>query len=160
MKSERAKMRRGHWVLSRRLLALFKQPVFLILTVWGHICILLGAGGFYYFEFGVNPKIQTALDTVFWAVGVITTVGYGDVTPMTVGGKVVAIFMMIGGSLFLWSYTGLFAGALVTPELKVLEEGVEEIEREVKLDDQAMQQLVLRMEKVVEKLDQRSHLKS
>lgn len=36
-------------------------------------------------------------DAVWWAFCTVTTVGYGDYAPVTVQGRVVAVFLMIGG---------------------------------------------------------------
>lgn len=87
----------------------------------------MGAGASYYFEQAVNLKLHHPLDTLFWSIATVTTVGYGDASPITTAGKVVGIFMMILGSLFLCSYTALFAGALVTPELLAVETEVNEL---------------------------------
>jgi voltage-gated potassium channel len=45
--------------------------------------------------------IQTFMDALWWSVATITTVGYGDVYPITPGGRSVAVFLMLTGiSLF------------------------------------------------------------
>ncbi len=60
--------------------------------------------------------------------------------------------MMIAGSLFLWSYTALFAGALVAPELRDLEQEVKELgklETQVKLDENTIRQLIFQLERLL-----------
>ena len=86
----------------------------------------------------------------------VTTVGSSQIYPMTLGGKVVSIFMMIGGSLFLWSYAGLFAGVLITPEIKFVESGLREIEQDVHqmqegvaVDERILLKLIQRVENLV-----------
>ena len=44
-----------------------------------------------------EAKINTLLDAVWWTIATVTTVGYGDVTPVTDEGKMVAIFYMFFG---------------------------------------------------------------
>ena len=39
----------------------------------------------------------TFLDSMWWAIVSFTTVGYGDLYPVTVGGRLAAVFLMIGG---------------------------------------------------------------
>jgi voltage-gated potassium channel len=36
-------------------------------------------------------------DALWWAITTMTTVGYGDLSPVTTPGKVIAVFLMIGG---------------------------------------------------------------
>jgi voltage-gated potassium channel len=36
-------------------------------------------------------------DAVWWSIATVTTVGYGDLSPVTTVGRVVAVFLMIGG---------------------------------------------------------------
>src|SRR6185436_15729726 len=100
---------------------------------------------FHFFESGANPHLHSWIDTLFWTVATVTTVGYGDVNPVTIGGKVVGICMMIVGSLFLWSYTALFAGALISPDLKSVEEEVADLEKELELDEQVLKRLQRRI---------------
>ncbi|MEQ1724225.1 MAG: potassium channel family protein [Pseudobdellovibrio sp.] len=103
-------------LFTKRLWKLAKQPVFIVLTVVGNSLIAIASALLYHFEHGINPKINSLLDTVWWAVATVTTVGYGDVSPITNIGKVIGIFMMIVGTALFWSYTALFAGAIMSEE--------------------------------------------
>ena len=109
----------GHFVTRIRLL--IKQPAFLFLTVAGNSLILMAAMALFYVEHGVNPKISTCLDTLWWAVATVTTVGYGDISPITPQGKIIGIFMMIIGTAFFWCYTAMFAGAIMSTESEKIE---------------------------------------
>jgi len=44
-----------------------------------------------------DSQITSMLDAVWWTVSTVTTVGYGDVVPVTDIGKIVAIFFMFFG---------------------------------------------------------------
>ena len=59
--------------------------------------ILFGALAFNYFEEGVNPNVHTFFDSVWWAVVTIATIGYGDIYPVTTGGRIVAIILVFSG---------------------------------------------------------------
>lgn len=121
----------GVGLFIQRLTRLITQPVFLLITVWGHLTILAGSVGFYFFEHNDNRAIHSFLDAIYWAVATITTVGYGEASPVTPGGKIVGIIMMVLGSIFLWTYMALFVSALVAPEIKVVESEIEDIEADV-----------------------------
>jgi voltage-gated potassium channel len=68
---------------------------------------ILGSFAFYTFEFGHNSGIQTIFDSIWWAVVTMTSLGYGDIYPVTTGGRIVAIFLMFFGVLLI----GLIAGS-------------------------------------------------
>ncbi len=75
-----------------------KRFEFLTLIVIFSFMAFFAATVIYIFEGGgENPNIDTFLDAIYWAVVTITTVGYGDVTPHTHEGRVVTLFLIIGG---------------------------------------------------------------
>ena len=51
-----------------------------------------------------NPKITSLFDALYLVVITMTTVGYGDITPMTTEGKILSLFLGAGG-LFIFSMT-------------------------------------------------------
>lgn len=49
------------------------------------------------FETGSNPQFAHFQDGLWWAFVTLTTVGYGDIVPITHGGRIAAVFAMIFG---------------------------------------------------------------
>ncbi|MEV0778774.1 potassium channel family protein [Streptomyces sp. NPDC050433] len=60
-----------------------------------------------------GATIRTFGDSVWWACSAITTVGYGDVTPVTPWGRVFAVFLMVCGVALLGAVTGSFSSWLI-----------------------------------------------
>ena len=86
----------------------------LIIFIVGTIFLLyVSAVGIYYFE---NPEQPEAFKSVFhslwWAVTTLTTVGYGDMYPITVGGKLFTTMIVFIGMGMVAVPTGLLASAL------------------------------------------------
>ena len=64
--------------------------------------IISGSAVIYYVEIGhEDAKIKSGLDATWWAVSTITTVGYGDLVPVTDLGKTISIVYMFSGISFL-----------------------------------------------------------
>ena len=59
--------------------------------------IAASAVGVWFFEDEGGGDIDTWGDTIWWAIVTMTTVGYGDISPQTSGGKAVAIIIMLAG---------------------------------------------------------------
>jgi voltage-gated potassium channel len=61
-----------------------------------------------------NPNINTYIDALYFAVATLTTTGYGDVTVVGQGGKLISVFaMIIGMLLFIRMSREMFFGKRV-----------------------------------------------
>ncbi len=77
------------------------------------ILLYLSAVGIYYFERSAQPdKFGSIFQSLWWAVATMTTVGYGDVYPVTVGGRLFTFLILMVGLGIVAVPTGLFASAL------------------------------------------------
>ena len=61
---------------------------------------------------GVNDKINHYFDAVYWALITISTVGYGDIVPITAEGKFVTLILVINGFLVIAFSTSIVTTAL------------------------------------------------
>ena len=60
-----------------------------------------------------GSNIQTFGDALWWAASTITTVGYGDVTPISTTGRFIAVALMVGGIALLGTVTATIASWFV-----------------------------------------------
>lgn len=58
---------------------------------------IVGSLAMFSIEGGVNPGFATVPDAMWWTIVTITTVGFGDVVPVTVSGKILATIIMFMG---------------------------------------------------------------
>lgn len=77
------------------------------------IMIYLSAVGIYYCERIAQPEqFKSVFHCLWWAVITLTTVGYGDMYPITLGGKMFTFAILILGLSVVAIPTGLLASAL------------------------------------------------
>lgn len=69
------------------------------------ICMLFGAGGFFFVlenrYFNPNGQIRDMVDAMYYVVITITTVGYGDISPKTVLGRIGAILLALCALIYI-----------------------------------------------------------
>jgi voltage-gated potassium channel len=81
---------------------------FLILFV----IMIIASSGVYLFEHKAQPEAFSNIpEAAWWSVATLTTVGYGDVTPVTIGGKIFGIVIMIIGIGMVALPAGILASA-------------------------------------------------
>jgi len=77
------------------------------------LLLYLAAVGIYYFENQSQPDtFASVFHSLWWAVATLTTVGYGDVYPVTAGGKCFTFLVLLVGLGVVSVPAGLVASAL------------------------------------------------
>ncbi|MCF8057204.1 MAG: ion transporter [Desulfocapsa sp.] len=100
-------MRRFHraFIIAKEELILF-----FFVTV---ILLYLSAVGIYYFEGSAQPEqFKSVFHSLWWSVATLATVGYGDIFPITAGGRIFTFFVLMVGLGIVAVPTGLIASAL------------------------------------------------
>lgn len=116
----------------RRALTLAREEILLFLLAAG-ILLYLAAVGIYYFEREAQPEhFQSILHSLWWAVATLTTVGYGDIYPITTGGKVFTFVVLVCGLGIVAAPSGLIAAALSRAREEEREAGAPERQAEGK----------------------------
>jgi len=98
--------------------SLKKRNVFTILGVTTAI-IFFGAIGLYILDGYFRGKGTSGiLDTLWWALVTITTVGYGDVVPHSTSGRIVGLILMLSGVVLVSLFTATIASIFVERKIK------------------------------------------
>lgn len=99
------------------LFILKRENFFYILGIT-FVVLLGGAVSFYFLERGSNKTIEGLGSAVYWAVISMTTTGYGDISPSTSGGRMVAVIVVISGLLLLSLVTATVASVFVEKKIR------------------------------------------
>ena len=99
-----------------------KRFEFFTLIIMFSMAVIFASTIFFVYEgAGVNEKIENFFDAVYWSVVTIATVGYGDITPVTLEGRLATLFLIIGGFSVIAFFTSIVTTAL-TERMAIIKE--------------------------------------
>jgi len=74
--------------------------------------IVMTAGiAIYVLEEQINPNIESLFDALYWALVTISTVGYGDISPVTTEGRTISVMVIISGIAMISFATSVIVSA-------------------------------------------------
>lgn len=97
----------------KKAFAIVKEEIilFFLITI---VLIFITSAGIYYFEHEAKPEVfKSVFHSAWWSIVSLTTVGYGDVYPITLGGKIFTFFVLMIGVGIVTIPAGLVATALL-----------------------------------------------
>lgn len=98
---------------NRHIIQLLKK-VFVICLV-----VIAGAIGVLMFEYkGTGNNIKDFFDAIWWALVTITTVGYGDLVPITFWGRIIGIIFIFLGFIIFSTFTAFIASSFIDKKIK------------------------------------------
>lgn len=97
----------------KKAFAIVKEEIilFFLITI---VLIFITSAGIYYFEHEAQPEVfKSIFHSPWWSIVTLTTVGYGDVYPITLGGKIFTFFVLMIRVGIVTIPAGLVANALL-----------------------------------------------
>ena len=92
------------YIVPRRVLARTARTSAPIILGALAIVMSIGAVVIYSTEHGLNSDFRTWGDCFWWVMVTMSTVGYGDMVPITAGGRAMASIAMVAGPVLLTSF--------------------------------------------------------
>ncbi len=91
--------------------------------------VYISAVGIYFFEHDTQPEAFSSVPaSLWWAIVTLTTVGYGDAIPVTIGGKLFTSLILFMGMGVFAVPAGVITSALVGRDIEEIEESLEKME--------------------------------
>lgn len=90
---------------SSRRIMVFLFFILLMVTIFGSIMYLIEGGG--------NNQFDSIPRSIYWAIVTLTTVGYGDISPITTFGQIMASIVMILGYAVIAVPTGIVSSEMI-----------------------------------------------
>ena len=126
-------------------------------TILGVLIICIISFGYVFYL--AEPQIKTIEDGIWWALVSITTVGYGDITPLTTLGRLVAGTLMFVGLGLIATVTAIVSAKFIANYVDhhtnddVLEK-LEELEDEIEKIEEIESNVVGKLKELEEEIDE------
>lgn len=92
-------------IVSLPKILIFLFNILILVFIFGSLMFVI--------ENGVNEKFDSIPRSIYWAIITVTTVGYGDISPVTTAGQFVAAFTMLIGYAVLAVPTGIMTSTML-----------------------------------------------
>lgn len=126
-------------------------------TILGVLIICIISFGYVFYL--AEPQIKTIQDGIWWALVTITTVGYGDIAPLTTLGRLVAGTLMFVGLGLIATVTAIVSAKFIANYVDhhtnddVLEK-LEELEDEIEKIEEIESNVVGKLKELEEEIDE------
>lgn len=80
--------------------------------------VLISGSAMYFIEGGANSGFSNIPQGMYWAIVTVTTVGYGDIAPATVVGRMFAAMLMVLGYAIIAVPTGIVSAEMAKVDLQ------------------------------------------
>lgn len=82
----------------------------IVLLIW--TSLVLGMSVVPFEKLNPQSPIQNYFDALWWTVSTVTTVGYGDIVPITVPGKIIGMILQLTGALMFGAMVAMIGMAV------------------------------------------------
>ena len=127
-------------LLAKAILRQRRQSTSLAAVMLAFLLIVGCSTAILQFEKDTDSKIKTAEDAIWWAFTTITTVGYGDLYPVSRGGRFIAIVLMTAGVGLFGVISATLAAWFLTAEEEQTDSEITALREEIALLRQAIEQ--------------------
>jgi voltage-gated potassium channel len=100
----------------RRARAVLQHRQFHFVALLAVVAVVLGGLAIHTVEGGPTGHIHSVGDGIWWAIVTATTVGYGDISPATTEGRIIAVALMLLGIGVIGAFTATVASFFVAQE--------------------------------------------
>ena len=117
------------------------------------LVLVIGSFLFFIVERSVNPEVPNYESAMWYSIVSMTTVGYGDIVPVTGIGRVIGTILILTGMGYLSLVTATLAYSFVDLFRKESRKAADRVEKRVISYEEKMDELILKVDKLEEKID-------
>lgn len=123
-------------------------------TVFLLLVLVIGSFLFFIVERSVNPEVPNYESAMWYAIVSMTTVGYGDIVPITLAGRIIGIIMILSGMGYVSLVTATLAYSFIDLFRKESSKAVDKVEKKVMDYEEKIDELLDKVDNLEKKIDE------
>ncbi|MGB7968652.1 MAG: ion channel [Methanobacterium sp.] len=128
-------------------------------TVFLLLVLVVGSFIFFIVERSVNPEVPNYESAMWYAIVSMTTVGYGDIVPITLAGRIIGIIMILSGMGYVSLVTATLAYSFIDLFRKESHTAVDNVEKKVMKYEEKIDELLVKVDNLEKKIDKNNEEK-
>ena len=122
-------------------------------TVFLLLVLVIGSFLFFIVERSVNPEVPNYESAMWYAIVSMTTVGYGDIVPITLAGRIIGIILILSGMGYVSLVTATLAYSFIDLFRKESHKAVDNVENKVMKYEEKIDELLVKVDNLEKKID-------
>ena len=118
------------------------------------LVLIIGSYIFFITEKGINPEVPNYESAMWFAIVSMTTVGYGDIVPATLTGRIIAVIFILSGMAYVSLVTATLAYSFIDLFRKESRKAGEKLQESTKTHNEKIDELLEKVDIIEKKMDQ------
>jgi voltage-gated potassium channel len=123
-------------------------------TIVLFLVLIIGSYLFFIAEHAVNPEVSTYESAMWYSIVSMTTVGYGDIVPITAIGRIIGVIIILTGMGYVSLVTATLAYSFLDFFRKESRKAAEKVENRVVDYEDKLDELIMQVNKLEKKIDE------
>lgn len=124
-------------------------------TVLALLVLIIGSFFFFLLEHGVNPEVPNYESAVWYTIVSMTTVGYGDVVPTNLSGRIMGVILILSGMAYFSLVTATLAYSFIDIFRRDTHESLKDIRKRTSEYDEKLDEIKSQLNEINKKLDKK-----
>jgi voltage-gated potassium channel len=117
------------------------------------VILILGSYLFFITEKGINPEVPNYESAMWFAIVSMATVGYGDIVPFTLIGRIIAVIFILTGMGYLSLVTATLAYSFIDLFRKESRKAGEKLQKRTTIYNEKIDELLEKVDTIEKKVD-------
>ena len=122
-------------------------------TVYLLLALVIGSYLLFFIERGVNPEFPNFESAMWFSIVSMTTTGYGDITPVTFTGRIIAVILILTGMGYVSLVTATLAYSFIDLFRKESRKAGERLEERALTYEEKVDEVMAKLDEIEKKLD-------